>query len=188
MKIILMTLCFVGLSGCSAYSMWYGSDKPVMSYVFFKEDGTVTTEFTQQDRAELQGYIVTWSPEYNGAFVSNTGRGCVQPAIYAKTKSGEASLPTEVFAKLAGSSDITVSYAEALEKLVSVTDQATFLSIGMYGICQLSAADMLNSNQTSEVVKLLLEKAAGIKGTPTTATSTSTGGRISSSVSTNPTS
>ena len=162
MKLFTILLAALLLNGCSAYKIWYGSEKPVMSYVFFNDDGTVTEK--AKLGAELKGYIVTWSPEFNGAFVSNTGKGCVQPAIYAKTDSGEVSIPTEVFSNISGSGNLSAEYAEALEKLVSVTDQSTFLSIGMYGICQLSAADLMTKEQTAEVVKILFEKAANAKG------------------------
>lgn len=173
MKTLLILSTLILLNGCSAYSVWYGSDKPVMSYVFFNDDGTVTEK--AKPGAELKGYIVTWSPEYNGAFVTNTGKGCVQPAIYAKTESGEVSIPTEVFANITGGGNISAEYAQALEKLVSVTDQSTFLSIGMYGICQLSAADLLTKEQTAEVVKVLFEKAASANGAEQPSTTVSSG-------------
>lgn len=155
-----VTLIFVTiLSGCSAYKMWYGSDKPMMSYVIVKDGKVMNGALPAGQTQEIQGYIISWSPEYNAAFVSSSGKGCIQPAMYAVTESGEASIPTEIFTSgLTGS--VTGDYKEALEKLIAVTDQSTFLSIGMYGICQLAAADALTKEDSALLVKTLFEKAS----------------------------
>ncbi|EKT4478396.1 hypothetical protein QEL91_004122 [Pseudomonas putida] len=156
----------VSLSGCSAYKIWYGSDKPMMTYVIVK-DGQVVAglQESQQPPREIQGYIISWSPEYNAAFVSASGKGCIQPAMYAVTQSGDASIPAEIFTQgLAGS--VSGNYKEALEKLISVTDQSTFLSIGMYGICQLAAADAITPEDTAALVQTLFEKAGKKESTP----------------------
>lgn len=156
----------IGLTGCSAHKIWYGSDKPIMSYVIVK-DGQVAAGLRedQQPPREIQGYIISWSPEYNAAFVSSSGKGCIQPAMYAVTESGDASIPAEIFTPgLSGS--VSGNYKEALEKLIAVTDQSTFLSIGMYGICQLAAADALNKEDTADLVQTLFEKASKKESAP----------------------
>lgn len=153
--IFLLSVSFL-FSGCSAYKAWYGTDKPMMSYVIVKESENKSTDV----KPKIEGYIITWSPQFNGAFVSSSGKGCIQPAIYAVSESGEAAIPTEIFTQGTADKDLQAKYAESLEKLITVTDQSTFLSIGMYGICQLAAAGSLDANQTSELVKLLFEKAA----------------------------
>lgn len=163
MKILIcVAMSFFVLTGCSAHKMWYGSDKPSMSFVVVDGKGDVQHAFDKNGKPisqGVQGYIITWSPEYNGAFVSSSGKGCIQPAMYATTASGEAAIPTELFTSgLTGSVEGT--YAEALDKLISVTDQSTFLSIGMYGICQLAAADALTKAESAALVKLLFEKAS----------------------------
>lgn len=164
------------ICGCSAFKMWYGSDKPMMSYVIVDDDGGVHAKAIE-DKASAgkRGYVITWSPEYNGAFVNRTGKGCIQPAIYATTASGQASIPTEIFTKGASSGSLEGKYSEALEKLITVTDQSTFLSIGMYGICQLSISDGLNQQQAAELVKLLFEKASKASTKPDSQTNVSGG-------------
>jgi hypothetical protein len=161
MKYLMGIVVILFLNGCSAYNFWYGTEKPIMSYVFIDEKGEISDE--ENEGSKLKGYIVTWSPEFNGAFVSSTGKGCVQPAIYAKNNSGDISLPTNLFTNISNTGEITTEYVETLEKLMSVTNQSTFLSIGMYGICQLSAGDLIDKKQTTEVLKILLEKASLIK-------------------------
>lgn len=168
MKRIAVTSIFMFiLSGCSAYKVWYGSDKPMMSYVIINEKGEVHHGLDAQGKPivapaeRAQGYIITWSPEYNGAFVSPTGKGCIQPAMYATTASGDAAIPLEIFTSGASGS-LEGSYTEALEKLIKVTDQSTFMSIGMYGICQLSAAEALTKEDAARLVELLLKNAATI--------------------------
>ncbi len=168
--IIILILSVTVLSGCSAYKVWYGSDKPMMSFVIVDGDGNVQhgldkhgnqIQMQMPESNAVQGYIITWSPEYNGAFVTSTGKGCIQPAMYATSASGEAAIPTEIFTKGAAGS-LSGKYAEALDKLITVTDQSTFLSIGMYGICQLSAAGGLSQSDTANLVKLLFEKASKV--------------------------
>ena len=174
----LLSLLFfsvIFLSGCSAYKTWYGSDKPMMSFVVLDGYGDIQhgiDGITEEgNNNPLKGYVITWSPEFNGAFVTSSGKGCIQPAMYATTASGDAAIPTEIFTQ-GTSGSLTGKYEEALEKLIKVTDQSTFLSIGMYGICQLAAAGGLSQDDTAELVALLFEKAANA---PTTASAEATG-------------
>lgn len=156
---LLISILAIGLPGCSAHKIWYGSDKPMMSYVIVK-DGKAEAGFTEGTlpQREITGYIISWSPEYNAAFVSASGKGCIQPAMYAVTESGDAAIPLEVFTK-GSTGSLSGNYKEALEKLIAVTDQSTFLSIGMYGICQLAAADALTQEAAAELVNTLFVKA-----------------------------
>ncbi len=160
-------------SGCSAYSMWYGSDKPAISYVLLKAKIDKSTgkqkvqvtsdpEDINEDDKHL-GTIMSWSPEFNAAFVTSLGKGCIQPATYAETGSTNITIPAEALSLDGEGESIGVAYTKAIEKLATVTDQSTFLSIGMYGICQLQANDSINNLEVKELVTTLLNKAAEIK-------------------------
>jgi hypothetical protein len=88
--------------------------------------------------AEVKGYITVWSPEFNGAFVGPDGKGCIQAASYVNSKSGEVGIPAKLFEK-AASGEFTAEYLQKITPLMEVSRQQTFMSIGMYGICQLVA-------------------------------------------------
>ena len=65
----------------------------------------------------------------------------------------------EIFKGIKGDGNIQGDFNQTLNKLITVSDKSTYLSIGMYGICQLAVANKLNPQQTKELTKILLEKA-----------------------------
>ncbi|WP_152547650.1 hypothetical protein [Nitrincola lacisaponensis] len=85
-RIAMLLLALIFLSGCSAHRIWYGSDKPQMSVALIDNKGNVILKDRQlREGSIVEGYVIAWSPEYNAAFVSASGKGCVQPAVYART-------------------------------------------------------------------------------------------------------
>ncbi len=156
--------------------MWYGSDVARLSFVRLQgivdEQGNVTDIKIERSSAPTEtaknqkhlGALIAWSPEFNAAFISRSGNGCIQPATYSKTNSANASVPAEIISSGVASGSITGDFSQALEKLITVTDQSTFLSIGVYGLCQLHANGGLSDAQLTELTKVLFEKAASAKG------------------------
>lgn len=171
--IVLVTL----ISGCSANRIWYGSDVARLSYV--KVNGVVDDQGNIQG-IELEnavgsddentvdekhiGALIAWSPEFNAAVISRGGKGCIQPATYSKTNSGSAELPAEIISSGVASGSIKGDFSQALEKLITVSDQSTFLSIGVYGLCQLHANGGLTQAQLAELTQELFEKASTANG------------------------
>lgn len=171
--IILATL----ISGCSANRIWYGSDVARLSYVKvngvvddqgdFKgiklEESIVSEDENTIDEKHI-GALIAWSPEFNAAFISHGGKGCIQPATYSKNNSGSIELPAEIISSGVESGSLKGDFSQALEKLITVSDQSTFLSIGVYGLCQLHANGGLTSEQLAELTQELFEKASEANG------------------------
>lgn len=156
-RVSMLLIILIFISGCSAHKIWYGADKPQMSVALIDNKGNVTLKNRPLgDGSVVEGYVITWSPEYNAAFVSASGKGCVQPAVYARTSSGEISLPSEILGALSSTRNATAEFSEAISKLAAVTERSSLLSIGMFGICQLSASGSINERETATLVRELL--------------------------------
>ena len=177
MKNIILLILIVLISGCSANRMWYGSDVARLSYV--KVNGVVDDQGklkgielekaigSEDENAMDQkhiGALIAWSPEFNAAFISRGGKGCIQPATYSKTNSGSAELPAEIISSGVASGSIKGDFSQALEKLITISDQSTFLSIGVYGLCQLHANGGLTNEQLASLVQELFDKASSANG------------------------
>lgn len=177
MKIFSTILMVVLVTGCSASRIWYGSDVARLSFVQIEAkldgDGEVTSVELRTESSESVddgkekkhlGALMAWSPEFNAAFISQSGNGCIQPATYSKTNSANASVPAEIISSGVSNGNVTADFSQALEKLITVTDQSTFLSIGVYGLCQLHANGGLTKDQLASLTKVLFEKAASAQG------------------------
>lgn len=177
MRVFLVILIGVMLSGCSANRIWYGSDVARLTYVRLtgvvddqgnvtsvKIESTSTSGENESGKDKHLGALIAWSPEFNAAFISRSGHGCIQPATYSKTNSGNAEIPAELISKGIASNSLTGDFSQALDKLISVSDQSTFLSIGVYGLCQMHANGGLSQAQLTELTEALFEKAASLKG------------------------
>lgn len=163
-------------SGCSVTKMVYGSDKPLMSFIVLEaeldNDGKIKSIKAKEEAGNGSkdkhkkhlGALMSWPPEFNAAFISKSGNGCIQPATYSKNTSAGASLPAEILSAGVKSGTIAVNFSETLDKLITVTDQSTFLSIGMYGLCQLHANNALTAEQVTTLTLELFAKAATANG------------------------
>lgn len=122
------------------------------------------TKKTTKIIKKTQGYLITWSPNFNGAFVSASGNGCIQPATVAKTKEGSLNVPRAIITGIKTSEDdVSTTYSEALTKLISVTDQSTYMSIGSYGICQLAAIGALKDGEAATLMLQLINNTVSIR-------------------------
>jgi hypothetical protein len=171
--IVLITL----ISGCSASRIWYGSDVARLSFVKVNgvldangkytgielEESVGTEDENAVDQKHI-GALIAWSPEFNAAFISRGGKGCIQPATYSKTNSGSAELPAKIISSGVESGHIKGDFSQALENLITVSDQSTFLSIGLYGLCQLHANNGLTGEQLAKLIQELFEKASSANG------------------------
>lgn len=182
MKFIIFVFTIFLLSGCSINEMWYGSPKARLSYVTLeglqpakktgKTTAKTTTSSVRGDNEDKEkppkgtrrvhlGTIISWSPEFNAAYVTDNGKGCIQPAAYAKTNSGNVSIPTSISVN-GDAENQPAQFSQALTALMKVTNQSTFLSVGLYGICQLHANGGLTKAQSEGLVKELIVKALSV--------------------------
>lgn len=151
----LFFFALVNLNGCSAFQSWYGETKPMMTY------------------AELpsESKLFVWSPKNNAAFVNEEGQGCVQGAEVFHEKGGTLSVSNELLGILKGieikptstqeDKALAISIANEIINLRTNTERNTFLSIGMFGLCQLQANGGISDQEllalTSQLIKSSLE-------------------------------
>lgn len=167
-RLPILGLILLSLLGCSWAEIKNGTKFPLMNtvIVYKQSDGKVglralNDASSEGDTSEVLGYIITWSPEFNGAFVGTDGKGCVQPASYVNTKSGEVGIPAQLIAEVA-SGEVKGSYSEAITPLMAVSQQQTYMSIGMYGLCQLVAVGGIAQGDATEIAETLIEEAAEV--------------------------
>ena len=114
------------------------------------------------------GYLIAWSPEFNAAFVGKSGKGCIQPATYVRLTGGSASLPADIIGGAAGG-NLSGTYSQTLDKLITVTNQTTLFSIGMYGLCQLNAGGGISKEEMAKLTADLIKRVISMTeptGTP----------------------
>ncbi|ALO40976.1 membrane lipoprotein lipid attachment site-containing protein [Pseudoalteromonas phenolica] len=150
-KVILSILALTLLSGCSVFQGWYGETKPMMTY------------------AELpsESKLFVWSPKNNAAFVNSQGQGCVQGAEVFHEKSGSVDVSNELLGLIKGielspdsSSEekaLAVNIANEIVNLRTNTERNTYLSIGMFGLCQLQANGGVTNEDLLQLVSELIK-------------------------------
>lgn len=147
------------LSGCSAFGTWYGETKPMMTFAELPSKST----------------LFVWSPKNSAAFVNAEGKACVQGAEIFHEKSGSVDISNELLGVLKGvqlssesSSEekaIAISLANDIISLKTNSERTTYLSIGMFGLCQLQANGGITNAEILELVSKLIESSlkVGIK-------------------------
>lgn len=183
MKVLWVVIASIFICGCSVYKGWFGSDMPVITKISIEgvigPDGKVVDTALMYSREEKVtgsssrsvsstrnahiGALIAWSPEFNAAFISSGGKGCIQPATYAKSNSGSVEVPASLIKQGIDSGNLTGDFSQALDKLITVTDQSTFLSMGLFGLCQMHANGGLTDAQLTQLTAILFEKAASMK-------------------------
>lgn len=161
MKTIYLLLTITLLSGCSAYHGWYGETKPMVSYV----------ELTGTPKNEARLFV--WSPKNNAAFANNRSQGCIQGAEIFHEKGGTVDISKDLIAmmsKIATSSSATpeekafaIKLTNDIVNLRSNTERTTYLSIGMFGLCQLNMNGGITNNELIRLVSELIEKSSSLK-------------------------
>lgn len=159
LKYALIALSLITLNGCSAFGTWYGETKPMMSFAELPSKST----------------LFVWSPKNSAAFVNGDGKACVQGAEVFHEKSGSVDISNEVLGLLKGvqlSADssaeekaIAVSLANDIINLKTNSERNTYLSIGMFGLCQLQANGGITKTELLALVSELIESSlqVGIK-------------------------
>ncbi len=166
MKLISIIAILSILSGCSTYFK--------KSYISItnKEDRTVGTLFV-------------WEPDTSAAVILNdpdgTVRACMQTALAIKTTDaeGDATLSEAILnlsktaakvsesqgddaAKSQALAEISGSINQTANLLTTTTERTSFLNMGMFYICQLSANKTISESTTSKLVSELITKTVKI--------------------------
>jgi hypothetical protein len=167
-NVFIVLLLSIFQFGCSAHRIWFGSDLSVITSIKLVKDESGNTRLVSNnlelgEKYTLEGALISWSPEFNAAFLNAEGKGCIQPAAYARLSSASVNLPASAIGS--GTGQVDGSYTQLLKELANVTDQSTFLSVGFYGICQLHANGGVANDAVEEMVKELLKQAVAMGNT-----------------------
>ncbi len=123
------------------------------------------------------GSLSVWNADMSAAVGYQDGSLCMQRALAIKTIDSEvaANLTASVskiadVASTATESDkpkITAALASSLEETASLlttsTERTTFLDLGLFYICQISANGGITDKQTAELIKIISLSGAAIK-------------------------
>jgi hypothetical protein len=157
-KIVLISMVIL-LSGCETL----GGAWTKKSSIAFKTDSG--------------GSLSIWNAEMSAAVAYNSGQICMQRALTAKTIDAKTSLKVseamlalsktaQATAKNGGTGadliSVTNSLKETAQLLTTSTERTTFLDLGMFYTCQISANGGLTDTQVAELIKIMLISGAAI--------------------------
>lgn len=159
--VLISILGVVSFQGCSAHQFWYGENKPAKSYAELPSKAT----------------LFVWNPKNNAAVINSNGKSCIQGADVFHEKSGNVDLSKELLSIVqsislsttASSSDkaLAVEIKNDIMQLKTNTERNTYLSLGMFGLCQLNANGGLSNTELLQLIGQLIETSA-IIGNSTT--------------------
>jgi hypothetical protein len=158
LKLLLSITLIITLSGCETLG---GAFTKKSSIAFTKDSG---------------GSLSIWNAEMSAAVAYNSGQICMQRALAVKTidastslKVSEAMLSLSKIAKTtvnngqsAELASITNSLKETAQLLTTSTERTTFLDLGMFYTCQISANGNLTDTQTAELIRVISIAGASI--------------------------
>jgi hypothetical protein len=158
LKLIISIVAIVLLTGCETL----GGAWTKKSSIAFTKDSA--------------GSLSIWNAEMSAAVAYNSGQICMQRALAVKTIDAATSLKVsdamlalsktaQTVADKGGSSDlisVTNSLKETAQLLTTSTERTTFLDLGMFYTCQISANGGLTDTQTAELIKVISISGASI--------------------------
>jgi hypothetical protein len=178
-RCVVLVLLVLFISGCSAYGSWFGETKPMLTFAELNASKGATTNSPMRDKGsgevnsgevnleaspENSSRLFVWSPKNTAAFVNSDGKGCVQGAEVFHEKSGKVDVSNELLGILKGidvgsespeGSGLAIEIANEILALRTNTERNTYLSIGMFGLCQLQANGGLSNEELLELTKEL---------------------------------
>lgn len=151
---ILLIFLVSALQGCTAWTKR-------SSIAFVKDSG---------------GSLSIWDADMSAAVGYETGQICMQRALAIKTIDASTSVKvSEAMLALAGAAQtavasgksadlatITASLKETATLLTTSTERTTFLDLGMFYLCQISANGGVTDQQTAELIKVISIAGASI--------------------------
>lgn len=159
LKILMLSFFALFLTGCETLG---GAWTKKSSIAFVQDSG---------------GSLSIWNAEMSAAVAYNSGQICMQRALAVKTIDAKTSLKvseamlalskTAQAAAAGGSADlvsVTNSLKETAQLLTTSTERTTFLDLGMFYTCQISANGGLTDTQTAELIRVISVAGAAIGG------------------------
>ena len=158
-KLMVLTaiLSVVSLSGCTSLAqIQRGETKPHISF----------TELPSKAQ------IFAWSPKNNAAVINKEGKGCIQGADIFHNEDVSIDISNKLLELVNGialskntSAEDKLVAIDTVSKIVQLktnTERNTYLSLGMFGLCQLNANGGLSNTELLELVGQLIETSAKI--------------------------
>ena len=112
--------------------------------------------------------IFAWSPKNNAAVINKDGKSCVQGADVFHAKEGSMDIGNDILNLVKGVTPsgnnelIATEITNKISQLKTNTERNSYLSIGMFGLCQLYVNGQLSSEKLSELVKHLIDTSVNI--------------------------
>mgnify|MGYP001200310977 CR=1 FL=1 len=133
--------------------------------------GAWTKKSTIAFKQPSGGSLSIWNAEMSAAVTFQSGEICMQRALAVKTTDAETSvnvskailaIATSIESNSDGDSlaDISSSIKQTAELLNTSTERTTFLGLGLFYLCQISANGGLTDTQTAELIRILTLSAA----------------------------
>ncbi|MEN4984040.1 hypothetical protein [Acinetobacter modestus] len=164
-KLMVLTTVFsvVGFSGCSIAKITHGETKPHVSFVNLSNPNSNVTDGST---------IYVWSPKNNAAVINKEGKGCIQGADVFHNEDVSVSVSNkllEIVSGVATSPNVTaddklaaINTVSKIVQLKTNTERTSYLSIGMFGLCQLYSNGKLNETELKELVEKLITESVNI--------------------------
>ncbi|MFB2653883.1 hypothetical protein [Shewanella seohaensis] len=121
------------------------------------------------------GSLSIWNAEMSAAVAYNSGQICMQRALAVKTIDAKTALKVsdamlalsktaQAVADKGGNDLVSVSNSlkETAQLLTTSTERTTFLDLGMFYTCQISANGGLTDTQTAELIRVISIAGASI--------------------------
>ena len=160
--VVLTTVfCVMNFSGCSYYELTHGETKPHVSFV----------NLSNQNRNVTDGStIYVWSPKNNAAVINKEGKGCIQGADVFHNEDININVSNKLLEIVSGiavspsvTTDDKLAAINTMSKIVQLktnTERTSYLSIGMFGLCQLYSNGNLTEAELKTLVKKLITESA----------------------------
>ncbi len=191
LMVLTAILSVVNFSGCSVAEISRGETKPHISFVQLENGKIIATnngdseEEINKVESKPKGnvpndkhilnkdvIIFSWSPKNNAAIINREGKGCIQGADVFHNQDGSVDISNDLLKLVKG---ITIdANASTNDKLLAIntvskivqlktnTERTSYLSIGMFGLCQLYVNGKLNETELKGLVEKLITESAQI--------------------------
>ncbi|MDQ1210154.1 hypothetical protein QE380_003077 [Acinetobacter baylyi] len=183
LKVLTSILGVVSFSGCTSWSeIKHGETKPQISYVKLeygsgrdnsgkgkdKETDELKSKNDIKVDANNSAMIFAWSPKNNAAVINKDGKSCVQGADVFHAKEGSIDIGNDILNLVKGITPsgnnelIATKITNKINQLKTNTERNSYLSIGMFGLCQLYVNGQLSESDLKTLVNTLITASAQV--------------------------
>lgn len=124
---------------------------------------SITTLVQELNDLSKRNTLFIWGANYNGSMINETGQMCLQAASYARSTESSLDISASLLNVINGISLVdpkdkllALKIAETITSLQTNSQQSTYLSAGLFGICILQANGALKEEDTYKAVSELI--------------------------------